>query len=151
MVSNEEYQILLNQINILTERRQTVTTTYLSVTTAITAAIAFLFKDGQLAGWIQQLSVLVLLFAGLAACALWRRLITQYSTVLNWWYIQLRALENTLPANSKIISKEYQDLYLNKEGKPTIGLTRYESRLTWLFTLVYFIFGCAIAISLILK
>lgn len=144
-----EYELFLAQINSLMDRRQTVTTTYLSVTTAIIGAVAFLFKDGQLSNWPQQTSVLILLLSGIIACTLWRALITQYSTLLGWWYQQLRILEEVIPNSSQLITKEYQELYLKKHNRAPIGLTRYETQLTWLFTTIYVVFGCAILILLL--
>lgn len=150
-MQTEQYELLLSHVNALTERRQTVTTTYLSVNTAIVGATAFLFKDGLLSTWQQQLSVLVLFGAGLIACNLWYQLISQYSTLLSWWYGKLRAIETQLPVDERIFTDEYDDLYAMKRGRITIGLTRYEKRLTWLFTMIYLAFGCAILISLAIK
>jgi hypothetical protein len=75
MTNEDEYELFFNHINSLMERRKSVTATYLSVDAAITGAVAFLFKDSQLQDWTQQISVLVLLVAGIASCTLWRRLI----------------------------------------------------------------------------
>ncbi len=148
---SDEYQVFLGQVNILTERRQLVTTTYLSVNTAIVGAMAFLFKDGQLGVWTQQASVLVLLTAGLIACSLWRRLIVQYNTLLGWWYAQLRDLEAAMPSSQKLLTREYHALYAKKPNRAPVGLSRYETRLAWLFTLLYFAFGAAIVVTLVLS
>ena len=82
-MSSDEYELLLNQVNAIVTRRQTVTSTYLSVNAALTGAIAFLFKDGQLPNIVSQISVLTLLFSGVLVCSLWRRLIMQHSTLIN--------------------------------------------------------------------
>jgi hypothetical protein len=149
--TSEEYKIFLERADNLANRRQSVTTTYLSVNTAITAAIAFLFRNGYLAGWVEQASALALLIAGLVASSLWRTLIGQYSVLIGWWYEQLRLLEGTMPAGSKLITKEYDRWYVGEPGKATIGLTRYETGLTWLFTAVYVLFGLGILIALVLQ
>ena len=70
---------------------------------------------------------------------------------MGWWFEQLRALEDILPSSSKLITKEYQELFVNKQGKGPIGITRYETSLTWLFTIIYLAFGLAILVSLILS
>jgi len=147
---NEEYQIFLEQVNKLTERRQAVTRTYLSVNAAVIGAMAFLFRDIQMPGWAQWVSALFLLLCGVVACDLWRRLIAQYSTLLGWWYEQLRALEDAMSESNKLITREYDELYLKKQGKVRIGLTRYETRLTWLFTVLYVAFCLSLLITLIL-
>lgn len=147
----DEYELMLNRVNQLAERRQTTTTTYLSVNTALTGAIAFLFKDGNLSSTAQCISVLTLLLAGIVACGLWRRLITHYSTLTGWWYEQLRELEEMLPNSRKVITKEYQGLFITKHAKGPIGISRYETLLTWLFTIIYLVFGLAILVTLILS
>lgn len=146
----DEYEVMLDRVNQLTERRQTTTTTYISVNAALTGAIAFLFKDGNVSGVGSQISVLVLLFSGIVACGLWRRLITHYSTLTGWWYEQLRDTEDKQHLGLKVITKEYQDLFVDKRGKGPIGITRYETRLTWLFTVIYVVFGIVILMAIIL-
>lgn len=36
-----------------------------------------------------------------------------YSTLVGWWYTQLRALEEKMPESSKLLTKEYQELPIN--------------------------------------
>jgi len=144
MSACNEYQTLIAQINKLTERRQSVSSIYLSVNAAIMTAIAFWVKNSPMMGWKQQASLLLLLVAGIVASDLWRRLIMQYSTLLDWWYKQIRNVEETLQESNKIFSREYQELYSGEHRKIPIGLTRYEIRLTWLFTILYVIFAFSI-------
>ena len=151
MIPADEYRLALDQVDKLTQRRQSITTTYLSVNTALTAAIAFLFKDGSLPDVTSQFTVLALLFSGVVACNLWRRLIKHYSTLTGWWYEQIRSLENRLSESSKLVTKEYQDLYFKAKGKKDTRITPHETALTWLFTALYVISGLAILVTLILK
>jgi hypothetical protein len=149
MAANE-LDMLVSHIRHLTDRRQNVTSTYLSVNAALIAAMAFLFKDGQVINLSAQISFLALLISGIVACSLWRRLITQLSTVIAWWYWQLRLLEDSDPQSNKLITKEYQELYLGHRNRAAIGLTRYETALTWLFTLIYLVFCIVILASMTL-
>ncbi len=151
MTHTDEYELFLGYVYKLAERRQTTTATYLSVNAALTGALAFLFKDGHLSGLISLISALIFLFSGVVACGLWRRLITHYSALIGWWYEQLRTLEGIIPSSSKLITKEYQELFVNKKGKGPIGITRYETSLTWLFMIIYLVFGLAILLALILS
>ena len=144
---DDEYQLFLEQVNKLAERRQNVTSTYLAVNTAIVGAVAFLFRDGYIPGWSQQVTVLVLFIAGIVVCDLWRRLIKQYSQLLRWWFKKLHILEDAMEESHKLIKQEYNDLYAEKKGRSHIGLTRYETRLTWVFTVMYVGFGLAIVIA----
>jgi hypothetical protein len=146
---DDEYKLFLHHVVGLTERRQAVTTTYLSVNIALTAAVAFLFKDGQLSGWVEQVSTLALLAAGIYASSLWRKLIGQYSTLIGWWYEQLRGLEDGMFEGSKSLTKEYDRWHSENQGRAAVGLTRYETGLTWLFTVVYVLFFVGTLVALI--
>lgn len=147
MQKEAEYTLFLAQVGKLAERRQAMTATYLSVNAAIVGAVAFLFKDGVLPGWQQQAAVLVLFGAGIVACDLWRRLLLQYRTLLSWWYKRLHLLEAEMPECSGLIKQEYDELYATQKGRSCLGLTRYETRLTWLFTALYAAFALAIAVG----
>jgi hypothetical protein len=151
VIPASEYRLALDQVDKLTQRRQSITATYLSVNAALTAAIAFLFKDANLPTVTAQISVLALLFAGAVACSLWRRLIKHYSALTGWWYEQIRSLENRLSESSKLFTKEYQDLYFKVKGKKDTRITPYEIALTWLFTAIYIISSLAILVMIILK
>lgn len=54
MASLDEYELFLEYVGELVDRRQAITTTYVSVNGAGIGAGAFLFKDGQLSGTVQQ-------------------------------------------------------------------------------------------------
>ena len=151
MKKETEYTLFLELVAKLAERRQAMTTIYISVNAAIVGAVAFLFKDAELPGWRQQAAVLILFGAGIIACDLWRRLLNQYKTLLSWWYKRLHVLETEIPECSGMIKQEYDNLYATKKGRPRLGLSRYEVRLTWLFTVVYGLFALAIVVGWILQ
>jgi hypothetical protein len=145
MKIEEEYSLFLEQVGKLAERRQTVTSTYLTVNTAIFGIIAFLMKDVDIVAWGKYVAVLLLLFAGIIICDLWRRLITRYTAHLRWWFQQLRELEEKMSESSKLLNAEFNALYTRSH----IGLTRYENRLTWIFTVMFAGFGVVIVATLI--
>ena len=64
----EEFQLHVDHIERLLDRRQNTTSFYLSVNTAILAVICFLAKDAQLAGLWLPGSIVSLLIAGVIAC-----------------------------------------------------------------------------------
>lgn len=150
-MKSDDCELFLNQINNLANRRQMVTTTYLSVNTVLVGAMAFLFKDGQFPGPASQITALALLLSGLVVCGLWRKLILQHSVLISWWYSQLRAWETNVPEDKRIFTKEYEELYLGKKEKALVGLTRYETQLTWLFMVIYLVFGLAIVVMLFIS
>ncbi len=151
MIPANEYRLALDQANKLADRRQAITTAYLSVNAALTGAIAFLFKDGRLPDISSQVTVLALLLSGVVACGLWRRLIKHYSMLTGWWYEQIRSLESQFSEGSKLITKEYQELYFKHTGKKDTRITPYETNLTWLFTAIYLVFGLAILVAIVLR
>lgn len=105
MASNDdirEFDVYLGHVNRLVERRQAVTTTYISVNVALTGAMAFLLSGPHAA---TNVATLLLLCAGVIAATFWRRIIGQYRVLLNWWYGQLRALEMATPYSRKLIYK----------------------------------------------
>lgn len=150
MQLQEQYKLFLGHANNLTERRQKVTATYLSVNAAIIGIVTFVLKDVQVTGWNKHLSMLMLLLAGIFVCDLWRRVIKKYSTLIGWWYAQVRNIEEEMNERSEdsdirnLVQKEYKEVYHDESGKPVNGLTYYETRLTWIFTLIYGILGILI-------
>lgn len=149
MDKREEYQLFLEYTVKMIERRETITTTYLSVNAAIVGIIALMSKDIHLELWGQQLAVLALLLAGIVSCSLWRKLIIQYSTLLGWWYEKLRDFEKDIPNSSKLLTREYHDLHQASPKKKPIGLTGYETGLSWLFTILYGLFSAVLVILFI--
>lgn len=148
----DEYKILLERVDRLVDRRQAATNTYLTVNTAIVGAISLVIlnRPDPLLEWQQQIAVLLLLVVGVVACDLWRRLVLQYSTLIGWWFERLRELEDVLPGSSKLLTREYHDLYLEQKGRVRVGLTRYETGLTWAFVALYLTFGIVMAARLLL-
>lgn len=139
MANFEEYKTFLEHIHQYIERRQNVTTTYLAVNTAILGTMMFLFSSQPTSELGRNLAVLGLISAGIFACDFWRRLIIQYSALIGWWYSQMRKIEEELPNSSRLISKEYRDLYQPHPKQVVFGVTSDEIRLTWLFMAVYLI------------
>jgi hypothetical protein len=144
MKVSDEYKLFFDHVNGLMERRTSVTTTYLSVNAAIIAALAFLFKDGQLSSLQEKTSALLLIFAGFVASILWSVLIRQHSILVGWWYEQLRGLESAMPESTKLITEEYNNLYFDTRGKAKVGLTQYELGLALLFAVTYVLFSLGI-------
>ena len=145
----KEFDTILAQISTLILRRQSVTTTYLSVCTGISGAVAFLFKDGQLHGAAQILAVILLLFCGVITSFLWRKLIVQYGYLLGWWYQELRALEKQRNGSIQLFSMEHERFYKDSENRSSLGLTRYERSLTYVFTVVFLLFIIGLTVVLV--
>jgi hypothetical protein len=149
----EVFEFVVEHIANLLDCRQSTTTFYFSVNTAILAVIGLLAKDSGLRGIWLSYSILVLLIAGFIACWIWRSLLRQYEILLDWWYARLRELETEMPDIPNLITREYQDLYLAaKDKKPheRIGMTQREIALNWIFTGLYAVFAVGILVNLLI-
>jgi hypothetical protein len=148
----EEYSLALAHTEKLLDRRQSITSFYLSVNAAIATVIGLLVKDAQHQQELLPVAILLLLAAGLGACWIWRSLIKQYKRLLDWWYARLRELEAGLPDSARLVTREYQELYAPAtSGKSVtrIGMTQRELALNWIFIGLYLVFGAGIVLSLL--
>lgn len=146
------FQFAFSHTEKLLDRRQSTTSFYFSVNTGILAVIGLLIKDSGLVGWWLIVSLLLLMIAGFIACWIWRSLLRQYEILLDWWYARLRELEKSLPESARLVTREYQQLYLDVQDKPfaqKIGMTKRELALNWIFTSLYFTFAIGIVISIV--
>lgn len=133
----EEYTFYVDHTQRLSERRQTATQTFLTINTAIFTILAFLFKDaGFQARQLVPVS-LPLFVAGLLVCWLWRRILLQYKELIGWRYKQLRAIEQQLPDSYRMLSKEWDEYYKPRDGKPGFNFTNLEQQLPVMFSGLY--------------
>lgn len=149
-----QLQLTASHIEKLLDRRQNTTSFYLSVNVSISAVIGFLLKDTYLSSIWMVGSIFLLLSAGFIACWIWRSLLRQYEILLEWWYARLRELEGTVPELAKLITREYEELYLGieeqRDNRHQLGMTRQEIMLNWVFTGLYAIFAVGIILSLLI-
>ncbi len=99
---NHDFKFGLEHVEKLLDRRQAITTFYLSVNAGIASIVGLLLKDAQLKQEWLLISVLLLLGAGLITCWIWRSLLQQYAILLDWWYARLREMKLScrIPRNS---------------------------------------------------
>lgn len=150
MIVRDELKIAFEHVEKLLDRRQSITSFYLSVNAAIATVIGLLLKDSQLKQEWLVVSILGMLGAGLGACWIWRSLLRQYERLLDWWYARLREMEAAMPDSAKLITREYQDLYVSAPKAPAkrrLSMTQRELTLNWIITGVYAAFGIGIVLS----
>src|SRR5512136_2930843 len=107
----EEYKLLIERAQKLSERRQTTTQTYLTINTAIFGAAAFLVKDSGLQGWALVLIAVPLFAVGIIACSIWLGIANKLEKFLDWQYDRLREMEQAIPGNSMILTRENKEFY----------------------------------------
>jgi hypothetical protein len=138
-----EFQYAMEHVEKLLDRRQTNTSFYLSVNAGILAVIGLLLSEFQSRQDWLPVSILLLAFAGLIACWIWRSLLHQYEILLDWWYARLRELESAMPDSARLVTREYDELYVAaKDERPSkrIGMTKRELALNWVFLGLYLAF-----------
>jgi hypothetical protein len=145
-----EYKLFSARTQRLSERRQAASQTYLAVNTGLFGVMAFLAKDGGLRGWTFVLVSVPLFVMGIAACLIWLKIIADFREVSGWHYNQLREMEKAMPNCRRIYNKEWEELYLSKQGRERIGFARLESWLPWLFVALYAVYGAGLVLSVIL-
>lgn len=135
----EEYKLHLERAQKLSERRQTTTQTYLTISTAIFGAISFLIKDSGLHHWALAGVVLPLFSVGIIACSIWLQIMKRIEKFLNWQYQCLREMENDLPDSYEMLIKENDQFYAPaKAGKKFMSFSLQEA---WLPRLLIILFG----------
>jgi hypothetical protein len=155
--SRFDYRFALDHIEKLLDRRQATTSFYISINAAIAAAIAFLLKDSPLArDWLWT-SVFLLLLTGFIACLIWFSLLHQYSSLLNWWYAQLRDLEGRMPDSAKLITREYEAFYKDEKSRSWLqkvfkraGMTEREQLLAAAIACLYLVFAVGALVTALL-
>jgi hypothetical protein len=145
----EEYKLLNERAQKLSERRQTTTQTYLTINTAIFGAAAFLVKDSGLHGWALVLITLPLFTVGILACAIWLGIANKLEKFLDWQYDRLREMEQAIPGNSMILTRENQEFYEPVPGKKRFSFTLQEAWLPRLLIILFTLYAAALIFSAI--
>jgi hypothetical protein len=71
----EEYKLHLERVQKLSERRQTTSQIYLTLSTAIFGTISFLIKDSGLHNWALVGTAIPLFLVGILACNIWLQIL----------------------------------------------------------------------------
>jgi len=150
----EEYKLFVKDSARFTERRQTISNTYVTVNSLLLAAIGLLIKDIGARGIWTLLLPLPLVAAGIAVSLWWRQLIHKYKALVGLRINALREMEE-LPEMAESVKMYHikDELYpRDAEGNmiPGKGLnfSDLEVRLPWLFLVLYSLFGVGLLIVL---
>jgi hypothetical protein len=144
----EEYKLLNERAQKLSERRQTTTQTYLTINTAIFGAVAFLLKDSGLHGWALVLISVPLLCVGVLACSIWLGIANKLENFLDWQYDRLREMELEMPGNAMILTRENKEFYEPVPGgKKKFSFTLQEAWLPKLLMVLFGLYAAAMIVS----
>ncbi len=147
MASFEEYRLLYERTEKLSERRQTTSQIYLTINTALFGAVAFLAKDSGFPGWEQTLGLLFLFAFGILICFIWLRILLRLEEILRWQYGQLRELEKIIPDSYQLFTKENLALYRPGKGREKFSFSLLESRLPVILMIIYGVFALGFVLS----
>jgi hypothetical protein len=142
----EEYKLLNERAQTESERRQTTSQTYLTINTAIFGAVAFLIRDSGLHSWVLVLVALSLFAVGISACLIWMKITQNLEKTLSWQYARLREMEAEIPNSSRIITREYEELY-KPAGKRRISFSILEGGLPAALMGLYALYSLGIIIG----
>jgi hypothetical protein len=142
----EEYKLLNERAQKLSERRQITTQTYLTINTAIIGAVAFLIKDSGLQGWALLFIALSLFLVGLAACTIWLRITIQLEKILDWQYDRLREMEAEAPKSSRIFTRE-NEAFFEKGGRKIFSFSLQEAWLPAMLMILYGLYTTAMILA----
>jgi len=143
----EEYKLLTERAQKLSERRQTTTQTYLTINTAIFGAAAFLVKDSGLQGWALVLIAIPLFAVGIIACSIWLGIANKLEKFLDWQYDRLREMEQAIPGNSMILTRENKEFYEPIPGRKKFSFTLQEAWLPRLLIILFALYAVTIILS----
>ena len=143
----EEYKLLNERAEKLSERRQTTTQIYLTINTAIFGAVAFLIKDSGLRGWALVLTAVPLFCVGVLACIIWLGIAKKLEKFLDWQYDRLREMEQEIPGSSMILTRENKEFYEPTPGKKKFSFTLQEAWLPRLLMLLFGLYAAAMILS----
>lgn len=154
----EEYRLFIEDTARFSERRQTVSNTFVAVNTLLLTAIAFLVKDSgaQQYGALVTALPIPMVVAGILVCIWWRQLIFKYKTLVGFRMKQLMEME-ALPEMKgchQMYLKEREELYKRDEQGRKVPAGRFnfselEGRLPALFIALYVLFGLFLLVALI--
>lgn len=135
----QEYKLFIEDTARFSERRQTVTNTYISVNSALIGLIIFLVKDAGLTDWWLVAAMMPLIIAGIVICSFWYRLLESYKKLLDFRFKQLEAMEKApaMKGCHQMYVKEAGRFYRNAPPKQRLGFSRIEMRLPLLFIALY--------------
>ena len=144
----DEYNLFVEDTSRLSDRRQMISNIYTAVNSILLAAVGLLIKDLGI-GYIWKIFLsLPLIIAGIVVCLLWIQLIHKYKSLVGLRIEVLRATEDAMPDSIRMYHQEDRLYPLNSKISFFSGssFSDIESKLPFLFIILYSIFGIGILI-----
>jgi hypothetical protein len=90
----EEYKLFVEDTAKLSDRRQTVTNTYIAVNSLLLGAISFLIQDAAGGRWWGLILAFSLMAGGAIVCRFWGQFLIKYKTLIGLRIDTLREMED---------------------------------------------------------
>jgi hypothetical protein len=145
----EEYKLLIDRTEKLSERRQTASQIYLTVNTVIFGAFAFFLKDSGLHNQPLLWGIIPLTVVGIIICVIWLNIMIRLEKVLGWQYKYLREMETRMPDSEQLFTKESAALYTQDKKPKKFSFSLLEAWLPSILIAVYTL--CLIGIYIAIR
>ncbi|MDD4653663.1 MAG: hypothetical protein PHQ34_15685 [Methanothrix sp.] len=149
----EEYSLFIEDTARLSERRQTVSNTYVAVNSLLLVAIGLLIKDLGATGVWRLLLPVPLIVSGIIISRRWSELLSNYKKLIGFRINVLRDMEKKMSGIENMYHRE--DLLYPRDGSGrshSIGGLNFsdkEQALPKIFILLYYLFGLGITVALV--
>jgi hypothetical protein len=149
----EEYSLFIEDTARLSDRRQTVSNTYVAVNSLLLVAIGLLIKDSGATGVWRFLLPVPLIISGIIISMSWSGLISNYKKLIGLRIKVLREMEDKMSGIENMYHRE--DLLYPRDESGTshsiggLNFSDKEVALPKIFILLYYIFGIGIIVALI--
>ena len=148
----EEYKLFVQDTAKLSDRRQTVTNTYVAVNSLLLGAISFLLRDAAGGQWWGLLLAFPLLMAGIVISRSWGQFIHKYKTLIGLRIDTLRSMEDLPEMSDGVRMYHVEDAIYprDEDGRMIPGqglnISDLEKHLPTVFLVLYTIYMvCALA------
>jgi hypothetical protein len=150
----EEYKLFVQDTAKLSDRRQTVTNTYITVNSLLLGGISFLIKDIVDERWWGLVLALPLMAGGAIVCGFWWQFLVKYKTLIGLRIDTLREMEDLPGMEESVRMYHVEDAIYprDEEGKMIRGkglnFSDLEKRLPKLFLIIYIVYAVGTVLAL---
>lgn len=151
----DEYSLFIEDTARLSERRQTVSNTYVAVNSLLLVAIGLLVKDLGATGVWRLLLPVPLIISGIIISRRWSELLSNYKKLVGFRIIVLKEMEKKMSGIENMYHRE--DLLYPRDGSSgshSIGGLNFsdkEQALPKIFILLYYLFGLGLIAALMVE
>jgi hypothetical protein len=148
----DEYSLFIEDTARFSDRRQTVSNTYVAANSLLMVAIGLIIKDLGVTGIWMLLLPIPLIISGIIISLRWYELIRNYKKLIRLRMDVLREMENKMSGIERMYHREDMLYPRDKSGNIIssrgINFSDIEVALPQIFILMYCLFGLGIMVAL---